>query len=212
MTLPTMLLRTATRVSVFVALAFPLRGVSADDFQTDIGTITPTASMSRDFVWTNTSSAPPQATVEIQFDGLVGSGVINLTSNYGFTAVNLTAASTSITPCGSPNPFAANVTSGATIPPLSTHSVSVTNPPSTNATVAPSGNPFTSPSPLSTTDDGSLGSTQSTSFGLPSATVSSANISLFTGVGGRLRVSPATLLMWLLMGLMPTLSVWSDDF
>ncbi|KAK6387444.1 hypothetical protein LTS17_000712 [Exophiala oligosperma] len=195
-----MLLRTATQASIFVALAFPLRGVSADDFHTDIGTITPTASMSKDFVWTNTSSAPPQATVEIQFDGLVGS------------AVNLTATSTSITPCGPPNPFAANVTSGATIPSLPTHSVSVTNQPSTNATVVPSGNPFTSPSPRSTTDDGSLGSTQSTSLGPSSATVSSANIGFFTGVGGQLRVSPATLLMWLLMGLMPTLSVWSGHF
>ncbi|RVX70299.1 hypothetical protein B0A52_05632 [Exophiala mesophila] len=198
-----MLLRTATQVSIFVALAFPLRGVSADDFHTDIGTINPTASMSREFVWTNTSSAPPQATVEIQFDGLVGSGVINLTSNYGFTAVNLTAASTSITSCGPPNPFAANATSGAIIPSLPTHSVSVTNQPSTNATVVPSSNPFTSPSPRSTTDDRSLGSTQSTSLGPSSATFSSANISLFTGVGGRLRVSPATLLMLLLMGLMP---------
>ncbi|OQU97160.1 hypothetical protein CLAIMM_03136 [Cladophialophora immunda] len=207
-----MLLRTATQASIFVALTSPLGRVSADTFRTDIETITPTASMSRDFVWTNTSSAPPEATVEIQFDGLVGSGVINLTSNYGFTAVNLTAASTSVTSCASPNPFAANVTSGATIPPLYTDSVSVTNPPSTNATVVPSGEPFTSPSSLSTTDGGSLGSTQSTSLDLPSATASSANISLFTGVGGRPGVSLAALLMWLLLGLMPTFSVRSDNF
>ncbi|KIW54621.1 hypothetical protein PV05_06970 [Exophiala xenobiotica] len=209
------LLRTATQASVFVALAFSLMAVSMDTFQNDLGAITPTASMSRNFVWTNTSSAPPEATVEIQFDGLVGSGVINLTSNYGFTVVNLTAASTSGTSCSSQNPFTANVTSGATIPPASANSVPVTNLPSTNTPLVPSDEPFTSPSSLSspsTTGDGSLSSSQSTSLGIPSTTSTSVDIGLFTGLGGRSRVSLATMLIWLLLALIPTFFVWSDDF
>ncbi|KAG9772787.1 hypothetical protein KCU88_g6018, partial [Aureobasidium melanogenum] len=211
MTCLTMLLRTATQLSIFVALAIPLGRASADTFQNDIGTITPTASMSRNFVWTNTSSAPPEATVEIQFDGLVGSGVINLTSNYGFTVVNLTAASTSATSCTASNPFAANVTSGATVPPSHTDGIPVTNPPSTSATVVPSSGPFTSPSLPSTTGDSPLGPSQSTSMST-SATTTSAFIGLFTGVGTRSRVSLAAMLTWILVALIPTFVCWSDDF
>ncbi|KAJ4507472.1 hypothetical protein HRR83_004050 [Exophiala dermatitidis] len=204
-----MLLRTATQFSIIIALALPLGRASADTFQDGIGTITPTASMSRNFVWTNTSSAPPEATVEIQFDGLIGSGVINLTSNYGFTVVNLTAASASATSCTASNPFAANATSGASVPPSHANSIPVTNPPSTSATVVPSGGPFTSPSSPSTTGDSPLGPSQSTNT---SATTTSAFVGLFTGVGTRSRVSLAAILTWILVALIPTFVCWNDDF
>jgi hypothetical protein len=45
-----------------------------------MNSITQLAPTQNSFAWTNTSTGPPEATVEIQFDGLAGSGVINLTA------------------------------------------------------------------------------------------------------------------------------------
>src|SRR4051794_3116255 len=102
-----MLLYTLAQISIFVCLTLSQQGGFSESFQNSMSSITQLAP-THNSAWTNTSLYPPEATIEIQFDGLAGSGVINLTSHAGFTVINLTATGTA---CGSLSPLTTNVTS-----------------------------------------------------------------------------------------------------
>jgi hypothetical protein len=104
-----------------------------------MNSITQLAPTQNSFAWTNTSTGPPEATVEIQFDGLAGSGVISLTSHAGFTVINLTATGTAY---GSLSPLTTDMTS-AGIQSTGGYFPTATFP--TNTTTLTSSNWFTLP-------------------------------------------------------------------
>ncbi|KIW30932.1 uncharacterized protein PV07_02623 [Cladophialophora immunda] len=187
-----MLLCTATRASIFGALTFLLTKASTTIFQNDFPTLAP--DVGKGYIWSNTFSTPPEETVEVQFDSLVGSVVITLTCNSDSAIVDLTAAS--------------NVTPAGTVPSPSPNNISTTGTPSANTTPFRTDSPFVSLSSIFTVDSSSLGPKQSTSLTLPPATTTSTSggefPSLFTGIAERSSVSFTTVLIWILLALLPT--------
>jgi hypothetical protein len=128
------------------------------------------------FAWTNTSTSPQAATVEIQFDGLAGSGVINL--------------STVATVCSSLGPLNDNATSGNSA--TAAFPVNISTLASTNLPAVPY-----------PTANSSLVSYQSTNAVIPPVSATSASSTLSTGVGVLSRSSAPNILTWLILGLLP---------